>query len=108
MLTADTLTAALERLPDERGELLDIESGDRRRAFTASQIRSRALGLLRHFQDRGAQPGDEMIIVAGNNLAFIDAFWACVLGGLIAVPVAPGAGDAQREKLFRIAARHAR
>ncbi|MGH8620495.1 MAG: AMP-binding protein, partial [Burkholderiales bacterium] len=41
----------------------------------------------------------------GNNLAFIDAFWACVLGGLIAVPVAPGAGDAQREKLFRIAAR---
>jgi acyl-CoA synthetase (AMP-forming)/AMP-acid ligase II len=105
MLTADTLTAAFERLNDDRGGLTHIESGDRRRAFTAGQIRSRALGLLRHFQEHGAQPGDEVIVVAGNNVVFIDAFWACVLGGLIAVPVAPGAGDAQREKLFRIAAR---
>jgi len=105
MLTADTLTVALERLTDDRGELLHIESGERRRAFTTSQVRDRALGLLRHFQAAGARAGDEMIIVAASNVAFIDAFWACVLGGLVAVPVAPGAGDAQREKLFRIATR---
>ncbi len=105
MLTADTLTAALERLTDERGELLHIEAGDRRRTFTASQVRGRALGLLRHFQEAGARPGDEMIIVAASTVAFIDAFWACLLGGLVAVPVAPGAGAAQREKLFRIASR---
>ena len=105
MLTVDTLTAALERLPDDRGELLHIEAGDRRRTFTPGQVRGRALGLLRHFQDHGVRAGDEVMIVAGSNVAFIDAFWACVLGGLIAVPVAPGAGDAQREKLFRIAAR---
>jgi acyl-CoA synthetase (AMP-forming)/AMP-acid ligase II len=105
MLTADTLAAAFERLHDDRGGLTHIESGDRRRAFSPGQIRRRALGLLRHFQDRGARPGDEVIIVAAGNVVFIDAFWACMLGGLIAVPVAPGAGDAQREKLFRIAAR---
>jgi acyl-CoA synthetase (AMP-forming)/AMP-acid ligase II len=71
-------------------------------AFTFPQLRSRALGLLRNFHDRGLTQGDELILCTPNNKAFIDAFWACQFGGITAVPIAPGMTDEQRGKLFRV------
>lgn len=67
-------------------------------------LRARALKLLHHFQSRGAAPGDEMLLVLGRNDAFLDAYWACLYGGIIPVPLAPGVTDEQRHKIFRVAA----
>jgi acyl-CoA synthetase (AMP-forming)/AMP-acid ligase II len=52
----------------------------------------------------GAPPGDRLLLFLANNEAFIDAFWAGLLGGIIPVPVAPGISDEHRHKLLRIAA----
>ena len=44
-----------------------------------------------------------MIIQRADNEEFLVSFWACLLGGIVAVPVAPGNTAEHRHKLFRIA-----
>nr|AEQ20467.1 acyl-CoA synthetase [uncultured bacterium CSL142] len=46
-----------------------------------------------------------MILLVERNNQFIDTFWACVMGGIIVVPLAPGITDEHRSKLFRVARR---
>ena len=65
-------------------------------------LRGRALGLLYHFQQRGIGPGDELIIFTNSNEQFVDAFWACLYGGIVPVPVAVGISDDHRFKLLKI------
>jgi len=65
-------------------------------------LKQRALGLLHHFQQKGASVGDELIIHLADNEQFIDAFWACQYGGIIAVPLAIGTSDGHRQKVFNV------
>ena len=58
---------------------------------------------LANFQAAGLGPGQQMIIQTGDNALFLEAFWACLLGGIVAVPVAGGNSAEHRLKLFRIA-----
>ncbi|NBR28514.1 MAG: hypothetical protein EBT83_08900, partial [Betaproteobacteria bacterium] len=82
---------------------IEGENNTRRQPF--SDLFSRAAGVLKHIQARGAAPGDEMIILVERNEQFIDAFWAGILGNIILVPIAPGATDEHRAKFFRILAK---
>ena len=75
----------------------------RARRVTYGELHERALGMLHHLQQLGAQPGDQLILLLNNNEQFIDAFWAAVLGGIVPVPVAIGISDEHRHKLLRIA-----
>ncbi|MBO3744934.1 non-ribosomal peptide synthetase [Streptosporangiaceae bacterium NEAU-GS5] len=51
----------------------------------------RVLGGLR---GAGAVPGDPVVLQLEDNHDFLAAFWACQLGGLVAVPLAvPATGD---------------
>jgi acyl-CoA synthetase (AMP-forming)/AMP-acid ligase II len=79
-----------------------LEGENNERALPFSELHSRALGLLHHFQSCGATPGSEMILLLDSNAQFVDAFWACILGNLIAVPLAPGATDEHKLKFFRV------
>ena len=38
-----------------------------------------------------------------SNEQFIDAYWACLYGGIVPVPVAVGISDEHKHKLLRIA-----
>lgn len=62
----------------------------------------RARGLLASLQAAGMGPGDELVIFTKSNEAFVVAFWAAVLGGIVPVPVAVGISDEHKLKLFRI------
>ena len=79
---------------------IESEGAARRQPFAA--LHARAAGLLRHFQQAGASPGDEMVILVDRNEQFVDAFWAGILGNLILVPLASGANDEHRLKFFRV------
>ncbi|MBS1270468.1 MAG: Polyketide synthase PksJ [Gammaproteobacteria bacterium] len=68
-----------------------------------AELRSRALNLLHQFQRRGVGVGDEMLLVLNRNDAFLDAFWACLYGGIVPIPLAPGVTDEQRYKVLRVA-----
>lgn len=79
-----------------------IEGDNKEHARPFGELYARALGLLQYFQSCGARPGSEMILLVDRNEQFIDAFWACVLGGIVAVPLALGTTDEHLLKLFRV------
>jgi len=79
-----------------------IEGKDKEIVVSYADLKQRALSLLAEFQQRGLKQGDELIIFLKNNERFIDVFWACILGGIIPVPVAVGISDEHRSKLFKI------
>ncbi len=82
-----------------------IEARDRTDRQPYRELETAALRLLGRLQARGLAPGDELILLLKDNRTFIEMFWACVLGGIVPVPVAPGTSDEHRAKVFRIFAR---
>ncbi len=99
-------TTLSELLQSNRGAARSITyyEGEReRRVVRYGELYERALGILHHLQRLGARPGDRLLLFLSNNEAFIDVFWAGILGGITPVPVAPGISDEHRHKLLRIA-----
>jgi acyl-CoA synthetase (AMP-forming)/AMP-acid ligase II len=103
-MNATTLSALLQAHRGAARSITYYEGERERRVVRYADLYERALGILHHLQQLGARPGDRLLLFLANNEAFIDAFWASVLGGIIPVPVAPGISDEHRYKLLRIAA----
>ena len=80
-----------------------LEGEQAEKTLTLANLRRRALGILHHLQRIGAQPGDLLILHVAGNEQFLDAYWACIYGGIVPVPVAVGISDEHRRKLLRIA-----
>jgi acyl-CoA synthetase (AMP-forming)/AMP-acid ligase II len=104
-LTAHTLTELLEANRSAARHITYLEGERETRSVAYGELYERALGILHRLQRLGARPGDKLILLLSGNEPFIDAFWAALLGGIIAVPVAPGISDEHRHKLLRIAAK---
>ncbi len=79
-----------------------IEGINNESTVSYEALHQRALQQLHYFQQQGLQAGDELILFLKNNEKFVDTFWACILGGIIPVPVAVGISDEHRSKLLRI------
>jgi len=82
-----------------------LQSGDRESLVPYAELPSRASGLLGRFQQQGLQPGDPVILFVRNNIAFIDAFWACQSGGLVPVPLSAGVYAEYLHKLLSVVSR---
>jgi acyl-CoA synthetase (AMP-forming)/AMP-acid ligase II len=104
-ISASTLTELLEANRDAAGAITYLEGERDSRDVGFGELHKRALSILHRLQRLGARPGDTLILFLSGNEPFIDAFWAALLGGIIAVPVAPGISDEHRHKLLRIAAK---
>ncbi len=102
MIEFKTLSDALAARGNSTQSIGYIDGEHSERVLPLRELHGRALGLLHHFQSLGAVPGSEMIIFVDSNEQFIDAFWACVLGNIIAVPLAPGINDEHRLKFLRV------
>ena len=100
-----TLTDALDALRDSARGIHYIAGETSERRVPYAEMRGRALGLLRHLQAAGARPGTHTVILVDGLAPFVDTFWACVLGRVVAVPLAPGNADEHKAKFFRVLAR---
>jgi len=80
-----------------------LEGEGAEKSLPLAKLRQRALGILHHLQRIGAQPGDTLILHVASNEQFIDAYWACLYGGIVPVPVVAGISDEHKQKLLRIA-----
>ena len=100
-----TLADALDAVaPSGRGvHYVAGESSERLVSY--GEMRTRALGILHHLQSVGARPGTHTLLLADGLAPFVDTFWACVLGRVAAVPLAPGNADEHKAKFFRVLAR---
>ncbi|MGQ8873040.1 amino acid adenylation domain-containing protein [Paenibacillus sp. TSA_86.1] len=67
-----------------------------------SELFNAAKGYLGYLQKIGLQPGQEIIFQIQENKRFLIAFWACLLGGMIPVPVSIGEDEEQNMKVCRI------
>ena len=97
-----TLTHALDAAAATAHGVNFIASEASERRVPYSLLRARALGILGHLQRIGAAPGTQAIILVDGLEPFVDAFWGCVLGRVVAVPLAPGNADEHKAKFFRV------
>jgi acyl-CoA synthetase (AMP-forming)/AMP-acid ligase II/acyl carrier protein len=103
MIQYQTLTEMLDHRAAGAGAIGYLEGEGAEKTLPLSALRQRALGILHHLQRIGAQPGDMLILHVASNEQFIDAYWACLYGGIVPVPVAVGSSDEHKQKLLRIA-----
>lgn len=102
MPKSETLRSILSDSVREDRHITFIDGDDEQRVLSFARLRQRALSLLGALQRRGLGPGDAMVLCVADNERFLEMFWACVLGGMVPVPLAPISGDEQRRKLFRV------
>jgi acyl-CoA synthetase (AMP-forming)/AMP-acid ligase II len=100
-----TLGQALEAVSSSGRGVRYIAGESSERIVPYSELRGRALGILRYLQDAGARAGSHAVILADGLAPFVDTFWACALGGVVAVPLAPGNAEEHKAKFFRVLAR---
>lgn len=96
------LIEALEKNQHSNKGITYISGVDSEREVSYKQLKQRALGLLYHCQQKGVTDNDELIIHLAENEQFIDVFWACQYGGIVAVPLAIGSSDGHRQKVFNV------
>ena len=102
MITFSTLVETLQQQASADRTITYIEAADKEVCITYADLYERALNKLHALQQRGLTSGDECIIFLRSNEEFIDIYWACILGGIIPVPIAVGISDEHRSKLFKI------
>jgi len=98
-----TLPQALDDRSRGVATITYLEGENAEKTLKLADLRRRALGILRHLQGMGARQGDKLILHVASNEQFVDAFWACLYGGIVPVPVAVGISDEHKHKLLRIA-----
>ncbi|HEY8463545.1 MAG TPA: AMP-binding protein [Bacillota bacterium] len=62
----------------------------------------RAVTILFNLQQKGVQPGNELLFQVEDNFDFTAIFWGCLLGGMIPVPLTIAKTDNYRFKLFKV------
>jgi acyl-CoA synthetase (AMP-forming)/AMP-acid ligase II/acyl carrier protein len=103
MIQYQTLTEMLDHRARGSGAIGYLEGEGAEKTLPLAKLRRRALGILHQLQRIGAGPGDMLILHVASNEQFIDAYWACLYGGIVPVPVAVGISDEHKQKLLRIA-----
>ena len=104
MARFDTLHALLAAQAREDRQITLVDGEDEQRVLSFARLSQRALGLLGALQRLGLEPGHAMVLCVADNERFLEMFWACVLGGLVPVPLASPVADEQRRKLMRVRA----
>ncbi len=79
-----------------------IEETGQGRFLSCEGLLDKALAALYNLQSLGLSKGDKLLFQVEDNEAFIIAFWACIAGGIVPVPVAVGTNDEHKLKIFRI------
>ncbi|MFF3215449.1 AMP-binding protein [Streptomyces sp. NPDC002886] len=71
-----------------RGETVFLGEGGRIDRQSYAELRAEAETVLGGLRRSGARAGDHVVLQLASQRAFVTGLWACVLGGLVAVPVA--------------------
>jgi iturin family lipopeptide synthetase A len=98
-----SLTEAIENRNHIQDQGITFIGGEQEEFLVSyHDLYQEALGYLHKLQQHGLQPKQEVIFQIEDNHKFIVAFWACLLGGMIPVPVSIGKNDEHKWKVLRI------
>jgi acyl-CoA synthetase (AMP-forming)/AMP-acid ligase II/acyl carrier protein len=102
MIYGRSLVDALRKNKGSEKGIRFIYSAVNEEFMSYGELYKKALGILRALQDRGIKPGEEMVFQIEDNKTFILMFWACLMGGIIPVPVTAGNNDEYRLKVLKV------
>ncbi|NET57520.1 MAG: SDR family NAD(P)-dependent oxidoreductase [Symploca sp. SIO2E6] len=100
-----TLTQALQKTAQQQGNtsLIYIQSDGEVITQTYSELWVEAQKILGGLRQLGLKPQDKVIFQLESNQDFISAFWGCVLGGFVPVPVSiPPSYDQSHSNLTKL------
>ncbi len=99
-----TLIERLLQLSETRSNhgVTFISSSSKEKFVPYSELLAQSLGVLYHLQWSGLKPGQELVFQIDDNETFVYTFWACLLGGIIPVPVSPALNDESKSKVINI------
>ena len=83
----DTLIDVFREFVAARGEFLVYDDGFRSRAFSYADVGRAARGFAARLHEAGIRKGDKVVFFSENRPEWIAAFWGCLLGGAIVVPI---------------------
>jgi acyl-CoA synthetase (AMP-forming)/AMP-acid ligase II len=99
----EALGNILESLKLEEQKGITYINGDTDEVFISyKSLYEKAACVLYGLEDIGIKKGQELILLLDSNEQFINVFWACIMGGIIPVPVSIGVNDEQKRKLSKI------
>ncbi|MGM0508289.1 MAG: amino acid adenylation domain-containing protein [Fusobacteriota bacterium] len=96
------LIEVLKNLKDERKKGITFIGGGKDDFLSYHELYKEALKFIHILRTKGMVPNDELVFQVDDNKSFLIAFWGCILGGIIPVPVKVGANDEERIKLIKI------
>lgn len=98
-----TLVECMEKIDlDKRNGITYIYGENNEKIIEYSSLFNGALKALNILQKRGISKGDKLILQIEKLEDFINVFWACILGGIIPVPITIANTDENRNKLSKI------
>ncbi|MGE0124400.1 MAG: AMP-binding protein [Dehalococcoidia bacterium] len=83
----ETLIDFFDDLAKARGPFLVYDDGFRARSYSYEEVSRAARGFAARLADAGLRKGDTVLFWSENRSEWIVAFWGCVLGGIIVVPI---------------------
>ena len=83
----DTLIDFFADLSHARGEFLVYDDGFRSRGYSYAEVARAARELAARLDALGLRQGDKIVFWSENRPEWIVAFWACLLRGIIVVPI---------------------
>jgi amino acid adenylation domain-containing protein/non-ribosomal peptide synthase protein (TIGR01720 family) len=97
------LISAITRLQHCRDTGITFIDGRDQEIFLCYRdLYAEARTVLGALQAGGLRQGDELVFQIGDNKTFVTLFWACLLGGIIPVPLSLAQNDDHQRKLFTV------
>src|SRR5260221_4210258 len=87
LVVRDTLVDFFRDLSRARGDFLVYDDGFRSRTYTYEQVGRAARGTAARFHELGLRKGDKIVFWSENRPEWVVAFWGCLLGGIVVVPI---------------------
>jgi amino acid adenylation domain-containing protein/non-ribosomal peptide synthase protein (TIGR01720 family) len=79
-----------------------IDSNNKETVLSYKELYNKAQKVLFVLQEEGVQPKNELVLQVDDNYTFVVVFWACILGGIIPVPLSIGQKEEHKKKLFNV------
>ncbi len=87
MTRRDTLIDFFNDLARARGDFLVYDDGFRARTYSYRQVGEASRGFAARLGAQGLRKGDTVAFWSENRPEWIVAFWGCLLGGIVVVPI---------------------
>lgn len=87
----DIVIVRAKQWPDRTAFIYLVDGETVEETLTYQDLHDRALAIAVSLRQAGRQPGERVLLMFPQGLAFIEAFFGCLFGGYVAVPISvPG------------------